>query len=195
MRLRYLMALLALAAWAQSPAPETLVQLLQVRRVYVDRLGGGDAAAQIRDMMIGSLQRTGLFVLTENAERADTFLRGSAEDLVFTDTFQSSDGIDARAALSVNSANPASSRTSTRRGAGVNVGVGERESTRIVERKHEASASVRLVNKDGDVIWSTIQESLGAKFRGASADVAEKVTRQLLADYERARKLSGAEKR
>jgi hypothetical protein len=44
------------------------------------------------------------------------------------------------------------------------------------------------VNKDGDVIWSTTQESLGGKFRGASADVADKITRQLTADYERARR-------
>jgi hypothetical protein len=68
---------------------------------------------------------------------------------------------------------------------GVGVTVGEHESTHIAERKHEAVASVRLVNKDGDVIWSTTQESLGAKFRGASADVAYKVTKQLLADIEK----------
>ena len=49
-------------------------------------------------------------------------------------------------------------------------------------------ATVRLVNKDGDVMWSTTQESNGAKFRGASADVADKVTRQLTADLERLRK-------
>ena len=60
------------------------------------------------------------------------------------------------------------------------VTVGEQESTRIAERKHEATAAVRLVSKDGDVLWSTTQESLGAKFRGASADVADKITRQLL---------------
>ena len=48
---------------------------------------------------------------------------------------------------------------------------------------------MRLVNKEGDVIWSTTQESLGAKFRGASADVAEKITPQLKEDFERARKL------
>jgi len=65
--------------------------------------------------------------------------------------------------------------------------VGENESTNIKERKHEALATVRLVNKDGDVIWSTTQESTGAKFRGASADVADKITKQLVADYERRR--------
>ena len=56
--------------------------------------------------------------------------------------------------------------------------------------KH-ALATVRLVNKDGDVIWSTTQESNGAKFRGASADVAEKIARQLGMDYERVRRGRG----
>ena len=48
---------------------------------------------------------------------------------------------------------------------------------------------MRLVNKDGDVIWATTQESLGAKFRGASTDVAEKITTKLKDDFARARKL------
>ena len=56
------------------------------------------------------------------------------------------------------------------------------------ERKHEALATVRLVNKDGDVLWSTTQESNGAKFHGASADVAEKIAKQLMAEYERVQK-------
>ena len=45
------------------------------------------------------------------------------------------------------------------------------------------------MNKDGDVIWATTQESLGAKFRGASADVAEKITTKLKEDYERAKRM------
>jgi hypothetical protein len=44
------------------------------------------------------------------------------------------------------------------------LGAGESESSRSVERRHEANAAVRLVNKDGDVIWSTTQESMGASF-------------------------------
>ena len=50
-------------------------------------------------------------------------------------------------------------------------------------------AAVRLVNKDGDVIWSTTQESQGGKFRRASTDVADRITKKLLEDYERAKKL------
>jgi hypothetical protein len=43
------------------------------------------------------------------------------------------------------------------------------------------------VSKDGDVLWSTIQESFGAKFLGASADVAQKIAKQLLKDYQAAK--------
>ncbi|MBI2688588.1 MAG: hypothetical protein HYX27_19980 [Acidobacteria bacterium] len=161
-----------------------LLELLKIRRLYVEKLAGGDTAVQIRDMLIGALQGSRLFSVTENPEKADTILRGSAEDLVFTDVFQSSEGLHARSQIG-------STRTTTA-SRGVGLSVGENESVRIAERKHEATVSVRLVSKDGDVIWSTTQESLGAKFRGASADVAAKVTRQLTEDYARARRLSGA---
>lgn len=178
-----LLALLALPLPGEDH-PQ-LLELLKIRRLYVDKLSGGETAVQIRDMLIGALQGTRLFIVTENPEKADTVLRGSAEDLVFTDTFASSEGIQARSQIG-------STRTSGTTRGGVGFSVGEQESTRIAERKHEATASVRLVNKDGDVIWSSTQESLGAKFRGASADVAGKVTRHLQDDFARARALSGA---
>ena len=162
-----------------------LRQLLSVRRVYVDRLTGGETAAQMRDILISSMEGAKLFVLTENQERADAVLRGAAEDLVFTEVHTSSDGINARANLGVRTGG--STRTS--RGDSAGVGVGENESDHSAERRHEAIAAVRLVNKDGDVIWSTTQESLGAKFHGASADVADKITARLREDFEKARKL------
>ncbi len=182
---------LALGLFQQPPDldKQTLTHLLDVRRVYVDRLGGGETATQMRDMIIASLQRAKLFLLTENPDRADAVLRGSAEDLVFTETFQSSDGISARASVS---GTPALSRDTERKKNYTSIGISDHESTRTAERKHEAVASVRLVNKDGDVIWSTTQESLGAKFKGSSADVADKITKQLQADYERARRLRSA---
>ncbi len=158
--------------------------LLAVRRVYVDKLTG-ETAPQIRDMIINALEATKLFQITENQERADATLRGSAEDLVFTDTFQSSEGVNASASLGGLGSVSRGTSTSGRRGA--SMGVGQNESTRTAERKHEAMAAVRLVTKDGDVIWSTTQESLGAKFRGASSDVADKIVRQLVADIEKAR--------
>jgi hypothetical protein len=158
-------------------------QLLSVKRIYVDRLTGGETAAQMRDLLIASIHGARLYVVTENPERADAVLRGAAEDLIYTDQFASSDSVDLRSGVSTGSR---SSRTSS--GArSLSVGVGDKESTDIHERKHEALATVRLVNKDGDVIWSTTQESNGAKFRGASADVADKITRQLTSDLARVR--------
>jgi hypothetical protein len=172
---------------ASAVEAETLLRLLDIRRVYVDRLTGGETAAQIRDMIISSLQSAKLFVITEDETKADAFLRGSAEDLIFTDTHSSSDTLRARASAGMGS-DP--DRTSSdRRSRSAAVSVGEEEATRIAERKHEATAAVRLVSKEGDVLWSTTQESLGAKFHGASADVAEKITKQFVKDYETARKL------
>jgi hypothetical protein len=181
--------LLRWTAWAdEPPAPAVLEetslrQLRVVRRVFVDRLTGGETAAQMRDILISSLQSAKLFILTENEDRADAILRGASEDLVFTDVHESSDGLDARANFGTGRSNAYS------RGSYGGASVGQNESERSAERRHEAIAAVRLVNKEGDVIWSTTQESLGAKFRGASADVADKITARLKEDFEKARKL------
>ena len=172
--------LLAQAGFSQD---DLSGRLLTVKRVYVDRLTGGETAAQMRDLIIASLQNSKLFILTENPERADATLRGAAEDLIYTDSFSSSEGVNLRGEVSAGSR---SSRANGARSAGATVG--ENESTNIRERRHEALAAVRIVNKDGDVIWSTTQESNGGKFRGASADVADKITRQLTADFDRLRK-------
>jgi len=185
MKKLFLLACCGWAAGALEPASLEdleLRQLLQVKRVYVDRLTGGETAAQMRDILISSLEGAKLFVLTENADKADTVVRGAAEDLVFTEMHSSSDAINAHANLGTGSGYH-------QRGSSGGVGIGDNESERSLERRHEAVAAVRLVNKDGDVIWSTTQESLGAKFHGASADVAEKITSKLKEDFERARKL------
>lgn len=160
-------------------------ELLTIRRVYVDKLNGGETAPQIRDLLIAALQASKLFLITENEGRADAILRGSAEDLVYTEKFSSNDGITARANAGLGRSG---SGVNTRGGRNTGLALSENESRHTEERKHEAMATVRLVNKDGDVIWSTTQESMGGKFRGASADVADKVAKQLAADLERARK-------
>ncbi|MGP8243290.1 MAG: hypothetical protein ACLQVN_02105 [Bryobacteraceae bacterium] len=187
--LAILVAVCGLASAADPPAPSSLEaaslrQLLTLRRVYVDRLTGGETAAQMRDILISSMAGARLFILTEKEDKADAILRGAAEDLVFSESHQSSDGINAHANLS-GSRGAYNSHVSNAAG----IGIGDNESERSVERRHEALASVRLVNRDGDVIWSTTQESLGAKFRGASSDVAEKITQQLKDDFEKAQRL------
>ncbi|HWB84791.1 MAG TPA: hypothetical protein VG675_11670 [Bryobacteraceae bacterium] len=185
-----LLLLFGLAAAAQTSQPppsdieaSSLRQLLNIHRVYVDHLTGGETAAQMRDIIISSLEGADLFIITENPDRADAVMRGAAEDLVFTDVHSSNDSINARANLGTGRSSGSS------RGAYGGLGVGENESDHSAERRHEAIAAVRLVNKDGDVIWATTEESMGAKFHGASADVADKIAARLKDDFNRARKL------
>jgi hypothetical protein len=169
--------------------------LLEVRRIFVAQLTGGLQADALRDLIIASLNQASLngsklFVLTENEERADAILKGAADDHTFEDTFDSQDNLSVRGNASTyggSSSNSSVSRSS-RSGGALGSGISENDSQHIKERKHEAYAAVRLCNRDGDVLWSTTQESLGAKFRGASADVAAKVARQLTLDVERARR-------
>jgi hypothetical protein len=156
--------------------------LASVKRVFIDKLTPGEGSEQIRDQLFSAVANTGLFVMTENPDRADAYLRGGAEDRVYQEMFDFKDGVNGRAQLGSGTTSKTSSRTSA------GVSVGEDESARQTERKHEAFAAIRLVNKEGDVIWSTLQQSAGAKFRSASIDVVRKVVDQLKQDVGTARK-------
>jgi hypothetical protein len=166
----------------ETPAAKDLVT---VHRIYVDVLNGGEAAAQSRDLLIASLQKTRLFIITENQDRADAVLKGGADDKVFTDKFHSTDNLNMHTQVSGASRSSSTRYYSEGESHSKGIGVGESESTNIEERKHEAFAAVRLVNREGDVIWSVTEESLGAKFLGARADVADKIARQITVDYRR----------
>ncbi len=142
-------------------------QLPKIKRVFVDRLTGGETAAQMRDLIITALQNSKLFVVTENQERADAVLRGAAEDLIYTDQFESSENVSMRGNSSDSEGvssdqlryNGASGGNSSRSARSMGSSIGGGDSSEVKERKHEALATVRLVNKDGDVLWSTTQES------------------------------------
>ena len=189
MRLLIALLLLASAAFALESRPAEAA-LADVKRVYVDQLGGGKTSDQFRDMLIAAIQTTGLFVLTENPEHADATLRGSGDDLIFTEEHISSDSIGVHA----NAGSGSSSRalnSGVSSNATTGIGVTDSENSKITERHHEATGSVRLVTKDGAVIWSTTQESNGGKFRSATmADVADKIVRQLADETRKMRDLA-----
>src|SRR3954463_11634369 len=169
--------------YRQNPT-STVTGLGQVQRVYVEPLTGSAAAQALRDLIISSLNSTKLFVLTDNPERADAVLKGAADDKAFEDTFDTDTSLSGRTGAGIYGLTGRSTKSSGGYGA---ESTAQRESHRIKERKHEAYATVRLCNNVGDVIWSTTQESPGAKFRGASADVAAKIARQLTIDFDAAR--------
>ena len=185
---RLLYAVLLFAPFAdQTPEEEAAEHLSKVRRIYIAILTGGDAALQLRDLLMTSLHNSKQFVITEDEDKADATLKGAGDDDVFTDTFQSSEGINAHTQIGSSSSeglrNYANSSSSHSGG----LTIGENDSRRDEQRKHEAIATVRLVSKDGDVIWSATAESMGAKFLGASADVADKIAKRLVTDYKAAK--------
>ncbi len=189
--LRFVLAILLAGTGIRAQNPGA--GLLKVRRIYVEQLKGGAQAAALRELIIASLDSTKLFTLTDNLERADAVLKGAADDHAFTDTFDSNESVSAHES----GGKSRSSGQSSKGGGGIggiaggiagSIAASENESHHIKERKHEAYAAVRLCNQDGDVLWSTTQESLGAKFRGASADVAAKIARQLTLDLDRERR-------
>jgi hypothetical protein len=171
----------------QTPEEEAAEHLSKVHRIYIAILTGGDAALQIRDLLMTSLHNSKQFVITEDEEKADAILKGAGDDDVFTDTFQSTEGINARTQIGSGSSEGLRNYSTTSSNHSGGLSIGENDSRRTEERKHEAIATVRLVSKDGDVIWSATAESLGAKFMGASADVADKIAKRLVTDYKAAK--------
>ncbi len=171
----------------QTPEDEAAQQLSKVRRIYIAVLTGGDDALQIRDLLMTSLHNSKQFIITEDEDKADAVLKGAGDDDVFTDTFQSSEGINAHTQFGAGSSEGLRNYSSSSSNHSGGLTIGENDSTRTEQRKHEAIATVRLVAKDGDVIWSATAESMGAKFMGASADVADKIAKRLVSDYKAAK--------
>lgn len=170
---------------ARPSSGPTVTQLRQVQRIYVEPLTGTATAQALRDLIIASLNSTRLFVMTDNPDRADVTLKGAADDKAFEDTLDTDTSLSGRLGGGFRGLAGGSKRSGNAYGGAESVS--QRDSHRIKERKHEAYATVRLCNNVGDVIWSTTQESVGAKFRSASADVASKVARQLTIDFDTAR--------
>ena len=158
-------------------------KLLGIRTVHVDALPGEGGEA-IRAMLIGAVQRTGLFIVTENPENADAYLRGTAEDLIYTDFDRYRNGINVRGS---SSGSKREDGDYNRTAGSFGVSDTEEASSRI--RKHEATAAVRIVLRTGEVVWSSTQESKGAKYMGSAADVAERIARDLEQACKRARQI------
>jgi hypothetical protein len=166
----------ALAAAANPPlslADQQLKKLAGVHRLYVEELVGEGAHA-IRDLLAAAIHARGLFVLVEDPAMADAYMRGSAEDLIYTDYERYRSGINVRGAASSSQRESGDSNYGS-----ASFGVGDTEDSNRRERRHEALAAVRIVLNNGEVVWAAARESNGAKFRGAAADVAHGVAEEL----------------
>jgi hypothetical protein len=186
--------LLSAALLPAVQAKDETLPLANVKRIYVDQLGGGGESDALRDMIIAALQNSGVFVITENPDRADASLRGSADDKIFMENHntQESLGMHSAGSKGDSSSEGGVGRVSQSSHGSFGVGLTDSESSHIEVRRHEANASVRLVDTNGDVLWSTTQESGGGTFRGAAADVADRVAKNLMEAVRKARETSAA---
>ena len=192
-RLPRLLALACLALASSGLALEPAGSSLgTIKRVYVDSFGNTLQAVMLHDMVIASLAGSGFFAITENPDHADAVLRGSADDQVFMEKHHSSDSITA--GLHSGTSDNYTSKydhTSSSKASGLNIG--QNESMNSEDRKHEASASVRLVNRDGDVIWFHHAGKAAARSFAAPVRIeADKIFRKLSADLQRARALAAS---
>jgi hypothetical protein len=175
---------------ASSPDAELAGKVLKVRRIYVESFGEDKNSQILQAMVINSLAASKRFIITENKEKADAVLKGTAIEKTSQEVHAigESTAVAGAAGAVSGSANRSSASIS---GASVAHAAGIEDSQLTTETIDRAAVAVRLIAADGDLIWSTTQESKGAKFKGASADVADKVVKQLLHDIEKIEKANG----
>jgi curli biogenesis system outer membrane secretion channel CsgG len=167
-------------------------ELLKVKRIYVDSFGDDVISKEMQSMIVSALVATKRFKVTENRERADAILKGvalekSSQEVHAYGEGTAVGGAGGSSSGSVNGTfvNGTGSVSGSSSGGFVAHHMATSDSSLNTETVNEARVAVRLVNPDGDVIWTSTQESKGAKYKGSSADVADKCVKQLLRDVEK----------
>jgi curli biogenesis system outer membrane secretion channel CsgG len=165
--------------------------LLHTKRIYVDSFGDDAVSKEIQAMVVSQLTESSRFIVTENKETADASLKGAGLEKT-SQEFHSYNSATAAGSHSGAVNGSWSGGTGSVTGYSSGAAAAIQDSNASTETINEARVAVRLVNRDGDVIWATTQESKGAKYKGASADVAEMVVKQLLHDVEKAERKNHA---
>lgn len=158
--------------------------LLKVKRIFVDSFGDDAISKELQSMIVSALVATKRFKVTENRDRADAILKGAALEKTSQElhAYGESTAVGAASGGGHAEINGASASSS---GGFIARHMGTSDSSVNTETINEARVAVRLVNMDGDVIWTSTQESKGAKYKGSSADVADRCVKQLIKDVEK----------
>lgn len=172
--------------------PEIAAKLLKVKRIYIDSFGDDAISKQLQAMVIDALTQSKRFIVTENKDKADAILKGTglektSQELHAIGEATSVAGASGGEHGSVNGSvvNGNGSISGSRSGGFIARQMGTADSQASTETIDDARLAVRLVSSDGDVIWTATKESKGAKYKGASADVADQIVKQLLWDLDK----------
>lgn len=182
----------ALPGGANKIDPEIAAKLSKVKRIYVDSFGDDTASRQLQAMVINSLSESKRFIVTENKDRADAVLKGTGLEKSAQEFHAISEGTAVGTAagaghgsVSGQVSNGTGSISGSSSAAVRSENLATSDSQASTETVNDARLAVRLVSTDGDVIWTTTKESKGAKYKGASADVADQVVKQLIWDLDK----------
>lgn len=169
-----------------DPDPAALVK---IKRIFVDSFGDDPISKEMQSMIVSALVGTKRFLVTENRERADAVLKGIALEKSSQEVhaFGESTAVGGAAGghhgeLSGTVVDGSGTISGSSSGGFVAHHIGISDSSLNTETIDHARIAIRLVDSDGDVIWTTTQESKGAKYKGASADAADMCIKQLLRD-------------
>jgi curli biogenesis system outer membrane secretion channel CsgG len=165
--------------------------LLKVKRIYVDSFGEDAVSKELQAMIVSSLVASKRFKVTENRERADAVLKGNAIERTSQEIHAYGDSTNVGEAaggshgqVSGSWANGTGSVSGSSHGGFIARHMGTSDSSLNTETINNARIAIRLVNLDGDVIWTTTHESKGAKYKGATADAADMCIRKLIRDLD-----------
>ncbi|HEV2426421.1 MAG TPA: PEGA domain-containing protein [Terriglobia bacterium] len=177
---------------AAESATDLDAELLKVKRVYVDSFGDDAISKQLQSMVVNALNESKRFVVTENKDKADAILKGNALERTSQELHAIGEGTSVAGAagsehgsISGSVSGDTGSISGSHSGGFIAHALGESDSQASTETINDARLAVRLVVSNGDVVWTSTQESTGAKYKGASADVADKVVKQLVRDMDR----------
>jgi curli biogenesis system outer membrane secretion channel CsgG len=172
--------------------PEIAVKLLKVRRIYVDSFGDDAISKPLQAMVINAFAESKRFIITENKDKADAILKGTGLEKTSQEFHAIGEATSVAAAagghhgdVSGSVADGTGSISGSSSGGFAAKKLGTSDSQASTETINDARLAVRLVASDGDVVWTTTKESRGAKYKGASADVADQIVKQLLRDLDK----------
>jgi hypothetical protein len=204
------LALLASVSLAQQSAQpvnssvgaidsDLTLKLLNAKRVFVESFGDDAVSKALTAIVLDAIRTSKRFIVTENRERADLILKGTALEKTSQELHALGSATSVAGASGGHSSNVSGSATrvgnvgsasvsGSSAGGFIAHAAGIEDSQASTETIQDARLSVRLVVPDGDVVWSNTQESHGAKFKGATADVADKVVKELVRELDRLNK-------
>lgn len=183
----------ASAGTQKSEEPKVNAKLALVKRVCVQGFGTDTLGNQAQETLIAKLFESNRFSITENCEKADFVLKGSIVERTEVTQRSESEGIgfgqagstSTSSSSKVGNVGSSSSSAAAGRSAGNTY-----ESLSSSEVKQQAALTLRIVGKDGEVIWANSQETAGGKSKSAVGLAAEMAVRRLLRDIGRAEKQS-----